>query len=266
MTKTVAFFGDSFVGKYEGWVELFCKNYGYDCLHVGKFGADPIYPFEKWKSFNENFEGSVDVCVYSHTEPSRLFHPDPKIGITSGFAAEPGECIKMLKAANVNNYEEYTKAVSKYYLYLVYDQAEKIKSVLFPLGVDRYIEDNNRVFKKIIHLWSFAPKRTYVPNLKGWTAKSDWPLTMKTGMNVILDLTNLSEAEPEYKLIGPFDQRPLHFSNEYSWLPSQILNTAVEYYVDGGSLDFRPLVSEYSTWDQYVEAYNKIKKDLGNYE
>ena len=262
MSKTVAFFGDSFVGKYEGWLKFFCENYNYECLHVGKPGADPIYSFEKWKTFNENFQGSVDICVYAHTEPSRLYHPDSNIGITAGVAADPPKLHRKL----IDNDYEYLKAASDYFKYLVFGNAESLKSILYPMGIDRYIEDNNRVFKKIIHLWSFAPIRKYKPDLKGWAAESSWPFQMKTGMNIILDLTNLSASEPGYIAENKFDHRPLHFSLEYSWLLPEIINTAIKNYADGACLDFQPYVNEYSAWKDYIEAYNKIKKDLSNHE
>lgn len=258
MTKTVAFFGDSFVGKYEGWVQTFCENYQYNCLHVGKPGADPLYVFEKWKLFNETYNNDVDICIYAHTEPTRLYHPDADMGITAGVVSHHP---KFLSKLTDDNYE-YLKAASSYFKHLVFGNVESLKSIIFPLGIDRYIEDNNRVFKKIIHLWSFAPVRTYKNDLKGWTAKSSWPFSMKTGMNIILDMTNLSASDPEYIVENKFDHRPLHFSLNYSWLVPEIIQTAIENYTEGGNLDFRSYVDEYSTWNNYIEAYNNIKKDL----
>lgn len=260
MSKTVAFFGDSFVGKYEGWLKHFCLTYHYDCLHTGKPGADPVYPFEKWKDFNETYQGEVDVCVYAHTEPSRLYHPDPAMGITSGTAADPPKLHRKLTDKDY----EYFRAASGYYRYLIFGNAEILKGILFPLGVDRYIEKYNRVFKKIIHIWSFAPDRRHSKGLTGWTAKSEWHCcdVMNSGMNVILDLSNLSAAEPNYIQTEQFDHRPLHFSHEYSWAVPQIIDTAIEHYSKGGALDFRPLINEYSKWDDYLAAHTTLKRNL----
>jgi hypothetical protein len=257
MSKTIAFFGDSFVGKYEGWVKHFCLTYDYECLHIGKPGADPVYPFEKWKTFNETYEGEVDVCVYAHTEPSRLYHPSETMGITSGVASDPPKLFRKL----VDKDYFYFKAAADYFKHLVFGNAEMLKSILFPMGIDRYIEENNRVFKKIIHIWSFAPERRYREGLTGWSAVTAWPFDMRTGMNVILDLSNLSAAEPNY-VIEQWDHRPLHFSHEYSHFVPEIIDTAINHYKDGGSLDFRPLVNEFSTWDDYVTAYNILKRKL----
>lgn len=255
--KTIAFFGDSFVGKYEGWVKHFCETYNYECLHTGKPGADPIYSFEKWKEFNESCQEQVDVCVYAHTEPSRLYHPDPTMGITSGVAADPPKLVRKLTDKDY----EYFKAASGYYRHLIFSNAEQLKAMLFPMAIDRYIEEHNRVFKKIIHIWSFAPVREYA-GLNGWTAKSSWPFEMKSGMNIILDLSNLSAAEPGYIMEQKFDHRPLHFSQEYSWFVPAILNTAITYYGQGDSLDFRSLVNEHSTWDDYIAAHTTIKRNI----
>lgn len=258
VNKKVAFFGDSFVGKYEGWLKHFCVNFNYDCIHTGKPGSDPIYAFEKWKEFNETYEGTVDVCVYAHTEPSRLYHPDPDMGITSGVAADPPKLVRKITDKDY----EYFKAASGYFRHLIFSNAEILKSILFPMAIDRYIEEHNRVFKKIIHIWSFAPERKYKEGLVGWTAVSTWPFDMRSGMNVILDLTNLSAAEPGYQPKLKFDHRPLHFSIEHSWFPAEIVNTAITYYDQVKSLDYRPFVNEYSTWDDYIAAHNKLKRNL----
>lgn len=257
INKTVAFFGDSFVGNFEGWIKHFCVNYNYTCLHTGKPGADPVYSFEKWKYFNETYQDQVDFCVYAHTEPNRLYHPEPDMGITSGTAADPPKLINKITDPNYS----YWKAACQYYKHLVFPQAEDLKALLFPMAIDRYLEENNRVFKKIIHIWSFAPIRRYAGK-SGWTAISSWPFDMKSGMNIILDLSNLSAAEPGYRMERQFDHRPLHFSLEYSWFVPEILNTAITYYDKNGSMDFRPLVDENSTWDDYIKAHKIIKGNL----
>ena len=81
--KTIAFFGDSFVGIFQGWVEELCKKNDYECVHIGKPGADPIYAFEQWDKFNSSGQ-KADICIYAHTGVERLYHPDKDTGITNG--------------------------------------------------------------------------------------------------------------------------------------------------------------------------------------
>lgn len=259
MKKTVAFFGDSFVGKYEGWLQHFCEIYGYECLHVGKPGADQFYSLEKWIEFNNLHEDmSVDLCVYAHTESHRLYHSDPKLPLTSGVVRNYTRM-----GPWTDEQKLVFKAAEQYYLYLYFSRIGDLKGIVVPMGIDQYINQNNKVFKKIIHIWGFAPIRMHDGISEDhYFARTTWPFEMISGMNIKLDLSNLSFADPNNKK-QKIDSRPLHFSRRYSPFVSEILATAVKFYEKGRIIDFSPyIIQSNPTWEDYVDAFEQIKNKL----
>ena len=263
MSKKIAFFGDSFVGGYEGWIEVFCKQHNFECVHVGKYGADQIYPFVQWQKLNDTYEGKIDVCVYSHTDAHRLFHEDLSVNINHNtLYGNKDKLDNWLNSGLVTH--QYINAAKDYFKYLQHPLETKMRNLLIPIGIDKFINDNNRVFDKIVHLWSFAQNREYVYKNITWKANTTWYFDIVSGMNIILDLTNLSASEPQFQLIDGFCRRPLHFSLENSDFLCDILHTAIKYYEKGSSLDFRPYINIDSNWNDYVEALRKIKNVLEN--
>jgi hypothetical protein len=255
MDKTIAFFGDSFVGQYQGWIEYFCRKYSYKCLSVGKPGADPVYSFLKWKKFNETYDGIVDICIYAHTASDRLFHPDAHMPLVNNVVNDPKKYLRTY--SRLSRDEKLTlNAAKQYYNYLSFPEADSIKSIIYPLGIDRFMKENNKVFKKIIHLWSFS---LFSKNRRDLN-KIEWPLKICSGMDVRLDLTNLSVLEPgnkNEKWINE-DTRPLHFSLESNDFIVDIINTAIEKY-ERQVLDFNLYTDKNSSWEDYVLALEKLK-------
>lgn len=246
--KTIAFFGDSFVAKNEGWIEYFCKKENYQVRHIGKTGSDVIYPFEKWLEVNSSKE-VIDVCVYCHTSASRLYHPDYDVPLTEGVVEGVHKNIFTTKYKKESS---VMQAAQNYYLYLDFATANEIKSVIIPMGIDRYMKEHNTTFLKIIHLWSFAPNRYGQKETKN----VHWPFELVSGVNVKLDLSNLSSVEPG-KIKEDFDSRPLHFSPFAYTFMSDLLSLAI-------NSDEKPVIdfsflSEDSRWDDYQEVLEKYK-------
>lgn len=262
--KTIAFFGDSFLGKFESWLELLCNENDYECVHVGKPGADTLYVFEQWNNFN-NSGKTADICIYAHTGYERIYHPSPILGLTSGVV---DAMIKnKLPLPLIENSSQTIKAADLFYKYLSFESSDHVRAIIIPSGIDRVMKQTNKSFKKIIHLWSFAQFRQNhrPPN---WVAESTWSLVnLESGSNVLIDLSNLSAIEPGFSPpTAGFDQRPCHFS-EKSW---NFIKDVVELAIEKTdfendvkhNLDFRPYVNIDSTWDNYVNAFNIIKHQL----
>lgn len=255
--KTIAFFGDSFVGQYIGWLEYFCEVFEYQCLSVGKPGGDFIYSFMKWKEMNETHQEKVDVCVFAHTEGSRLFHPDKDIAITFAIANDHEKVVNLRQEKQISSLEKkQLNAAQSYYEYLYFREADNIKNILYPLGIDRFMKENNKTFKKIIHLWSFSPIQP--GSFEDRLGKSRWPFSIQSGMNVKLCLKSLSELDP-FNKFEEWDQRPLHFSIEHNQFISDILYTGIEKY-QKKELNFEHYVGKNPTWQNYCKALEKIKK------
>jgi hypothetical protein len=262
MSKRIAFFGDSFVGNYNGWIKKLCIENEYECVHIGKNGSDNLYPFEQWKKFNENYNHYVDICVYAHTECHRLYNRHPKVGLNSSTSFNTVSAEWVAKGYISN---DYLKAVRDYYRFVLDDNEADMKSTLIPLGVDRYMNENNNLFEKIIHIWSFAQQRIYPPNTPSSvsaTAKSIWNMDIISGANIVLDLSNLSAVDPDINVVNGMCQRPLHFSSTATPFVCELLETAIAFYKKGLVIDFRPYVDERSVWNDYIEAFKKIKHGL----
>jgi hypothetical protein len=251
--KQIAFFGDSFVAHNEGWIEYFCQRNNYECVHTGKTGADPIFTIEDWIAVNNKKE-LIDVCIYAHTSASRLYHPDRSVPLTEGVVA--GIIDGSFKSVITKNSPLVTAAQS-YYLNLDYQSANEIKSTIIPLGVDRYIQENNTTFMKVIHLWSFAPSRVFDKRLNSHTVS--WPFTMESGTNVLLDLLSLSNVEPGF-VEHVFDSRTLHFSPDAYEFFNDLMKASIA--TTSREIDFRKYVTPNSTWDNYVDALAQIKKEI----
>jgi len=263
MSKNIAFFGDSFVGDYAGWIKEFCTENNYRCIHLGKPGSDNIYPFEKWKKFNETHNQHVDVCVYAHTECFRIYNRHSQVGINflTAFDDVSSEWVS-------NGYvsKDYLNAVRDYFKFVLDTNDADMRSILIPLGIDRYMNEYNKVFEKIIHIWSFAPNRIYPENNNGSmtvACESTWHITnMLSGANIILDLSNLAAVDPDINIVNGRCQRPLHFSSTVSPFVSEIIKTAVLYYKKDLVIDFRPYVDQNSVYNDYLNALKKIKQGL----
>lgn len=262
--KTIAFFGDSFLGKRESWIELLCEENNYECVHIGKPGADPIYVFEQWNNFN-NSESLADICIYAHTGPERVYHPSKHAGLTQRVVESMIN--NRIPLPSIENSSKTIKAAHYFYSYLRFDSADHVKSTVFPVGIDQIMKQTNKSFKKIIHLWSFAQFRTnHRP--QRWLSESTWSLVnLESGSNVLLDLSNLSGVEPGwYDPSVGFDQRPCHFSKE-SWnFVKDIVELAIEKTDFENNvktnIDFRPYVNIDSNWQDYLNAFDTIKQQL----
>lgn len=248
--KTVAFFGDSFVAKHEGWIEYFCRHEDYKTVHVGKTGGDPIYAFERWIDFN-NKNKVVDLCVYAHTSVSRLYHPDPDVPLTEGVVE--GVLADEFKTKFTKK-DITIKAAADYYLHLDNTKANHLKSLIVPMGIDRYIKENNTTFVKIIHLWSFSP---YMNIMTKDCPVDVWPFEMTSGTNIKLDLQKLSMVEPGY-IDEKFDSRPLHFSPFAYKFMTDLIKVAIKAD-DATSLDFKHLSKR--KWREYEEVLENYKKE-----
>jgi hypothetical protein len=249
--KTVAFFGDSFVGKKEGWIEYFSLHNDYQIEHIGKTGGDYIYALEKWDRVNRN-QKLIDLCVYAHTHTSRLYHPDPLVPLTSGVVA--GMLEGKFRDSKLDKNDPVIQAAMNYYLYLDFPSAASIRNTALIMGADRFIKENNVSFVKIIHLWSFAPHR--VNNDEVLQQEVGWPFEMHTGVNVKLDLCNLSRVEPGF-VDEEFDPRPLHFSPFAYQFMSDLIMVASKAD-DGTVIDFSH-VSTKSKWRDYVDILETYK-------
>jgi hypothetical protein len=262
--KTIAFFGDSFLGKCEAWLELLCNENDYECVHIGKPGADPIYVFEQWNNFNNSGE-KADICIYAHTGPERIYHPSPIMGLTNGVV--DAMINNKIPLPAIENSLQTIKAAHLFYNYLSFESSDNARAIIIPHGIDRVMKQTNKSFKKIIHLWSFAQFRiNHRP--PSWVADSTWFLVnLESGSNVLLDLSNLSAIEPGFLIKPPgFDPRPCHFSKE-SWnFIKDIVNLAIEKTDFENNvktnIDFRPYVNIDSTWNNYVNAFDIIKQQL----
>lgn len=260
---TIAFFGDSFVGKYEGWIEELCKLNNYECVHIGKPGADAIYSFEKWDIFNKSGK-KADICIYSHTSSERLYHPDSCFGLTNGVVA--AMATNKMELPPIYNSRKTINAAHEYYTYLSFERADSYKAIIIPIGIDKLMVENNVAFGKIIHLWSFAQYKGKFRN-GNWPADADWSLiNTESGTNVLLDLSSASFAEPGFILPDPYDHRPNHFSNSANKFMCDLLKFAIEKTNFASNtkavLDFRPYLKIDNTWNGYSSALEKIKRDL----
>lgn len=264
--KTIAFFGDSFLGKCEGWLELLCKENNYECVHIGKPGADPIYVFEQWNNFN-NSDNITDICIYAHTSSERIYHPSSTLSLTTGVVDAMNN--NRLPLPLIENSSKIIKAAQYFYSYLSFESADHVKATVFPVGIDQLMKQTNKSFKKIIHLWSFAQFRTNHRTPR-WISESNWSLVnLESGSNVLLDLSNLSGVEPGWSndiITTGLDQRPCHFS-KVSWsLVKDIVELAIEKTDFENNvktnIDFRPYINIDSNWNDYVNAFDIIKQQL----
>jgi hypothetical protein len=255
MKQTIAFFGDSFVGGYFGWIEDLCEKNNYQCLNIGKMGADPIFVIEEWDKFNNSGQ-AADVCIYAHTCTTRLYYPDKNIPFTQGnieamFHGYPPTHLPKKHPAVI--------AAKHYYDHLDFESANRLKTKIIPMGVDRYIEETNKAFKKIIHMWSFAPYR-YDKDLKTDVSDSSWGFDMHSGTNIVLDFANLSIVEPGW-VSAQWDSRPNHFSKKADSFIIDLMLTAIAQ-TPGTKLDFMQYINKSSKWEDYVDALKKIKEQL----
>lgn len=254
--KTIAFFGDSYVAKWPGsWMEHICEKNNYECLHLGKLGADPYFVLESWLKFNDSGQ-RADICVYAHTEVGRIYHPSQHVPLTWG-------CI----SATVNKKMSMIidqKAVQAAYDFLThfsFVEEYNIKSQIIPRGIDRYIAEKNRAFDKIIHLWSFAPAR---PNKEFHNSPADstWGFEMNSGVNVMLDLSNITRVEPGYP--EDIGNRKDPRANHFSPLAFDFLNDIVTFAAsvpNGTQLGPGKTLDRNSKWHDYLVAWEQIKKE-----
>jgi hypothetical protein len=260
--KTIAFFGDSFLGNLGGWVAVLCKKHDYQCVHIGKSGADPIYVFEQWDKFNRSGQ-KADICIYAHTGVERLYHPDKAAGLTNGVVEAMVK--NEIPLFPIENSRKTIKAAHDYYTYLNFEAADGMRTKIIPLGIDKLMKDTNVAFGKIIHIWSFAQHRYNFSN-NNWTADSSWSLSNTvSGSNILLDLSTLSSVEPGFKH-ERFDSRVNHFSNRVNPFMCGLMEFAIEQ-TDFASdkkvvVDFRPYVDRNSQWKDYLDAFEKIKIGL----
>lgn len=261
--KTIAFFGDSFCGGYHGWIESYCEQNNLECLHLGKYGADTLYVLNSWLIFHNsrtNPQKNIDYCVYFHTESNRIYHPSPKIGLTTGVVE------KIFKGQfhnpNLDIHDPMLKAARDYGRYLNFTEILDLKNIVASIAADRIIGETNRLFDRVIQFWSFAPVRKYATSkkaLKKGILTSEWPFKLLTGTEVILDLANLSMVEPGNPKITE-DTRPLHFSDQATEFMHTLLDTAIN---SDRSLDFRNYVDENSEWEDYIRALKQIQLETG---
>jgi hypothetical protein len=249
--KSIAFFGDSFVAKKEGWIDYMARHHDYNVEHLGKTGGDYIYSLEKWIEFNKS-QKLVDVCVIAHTHTSRLYHPDPDVPLTSGVVA--GMIDGTFADSKLNKNDPLVRAAMDYYLYLDFPSAAIIRNDVLIMGADRYIKENNTSFIKMIHLWSFAPRRDNKDS--SLPQEVSWPFEMMSGVNVKLDLCNLSCVEPGF-IDEKFDTRPLHFSPFAYQFMTDLITVAAKAE-DGTVIDFSHLPTR-SKWKDYVEVLDFYK-------
>ena len=256
MKTTIAFFGDSFVGGYAGWIEYLCKKNNYECINLGKPGADPIFVIEEWDRFNKSGQ-TADICVYAHTCTTRLYYPDKSVPFTQGnieamFYGYPPKHLPKKHPAVI--------AAKHYYDHLDFPSANIMRTKIVPMGVDRYISDTNKSFSKIVHMWSFAPHRINKESNRD-VAESSWGFDLYSGTNIVLDFANLCAIEPGSSENIKMDQRPNHFSKYATKFVYDVMSTAIAQPM-GTKLDFTPYVNKESTWEDYKEALKKIKETL----
>ena len=260
--KTIAFFGDSFCGQYDGWIESYCKQNNLQCIHIGKRGGDPLYVLNSWLTFHNSFpnpQQHIDYCIYFHTESSRIYHPSPKIGLTTGVIEAVSN--RQLHDPNLNPHDPMMKAARDYNRYLNFPEIVDLKNVIASIAADRIIGETNRLFNRVIQFWSFAPVRRheYKKSRRNGIPISEWPYRLRTGTEVILDLANLSIVEPGNPNVN-WDTRPLHFSEQATEFMHTLLDTAIN---SDRALDFRNYVDENSVWEDYVRALEQIQLEMG---
>lgn len=259
--KTIAFFGDSFLGKLEGWLKVLCKENNYKCVHIGKPGADPIYVFEQWNNFNRSGQ-LADICIYAHTGPERIYHPSKHAGLIQGVVESMIE--NNIDLPPIENSRKTVKAAHDYYTYLSFSSADTLRSTIIPLGIDKQMKISNVSCGKIIHIWSFAQHRCNFSN-DNWSADASWSLiNTESGSNILIDLSNLSTAEPNFIKDIRFDSRPNHFSNAANTFMSSLLDFTINktnFAVDEKAvIDFRPYINRDSRWHDYLISFEKLKK------
>lgn len=259
--KTIAFFGDSFLANYRGWIEELCKKNNYECIHLGKPGADPIYVFEQWDKFNCSGQ-KADICIYAHTGSERIYHPDSSASLTNGVVAAMIE--NNIDLPPIENSRKTIKAAHDYYTYLSFGSADTLRSTIIPLGIDKQMKISNVSCGKIIHIWSFAQHRCNFSN-DNWTADASWNLiNTESGSNILIDLSSLSSVEPCFIKGTRFDSRPNHFSNAANTFMSSLLDFTINktnFAVDEKAvIDFRPYINRDSKWHDYLISFEKLKK------
>lgn len=254
--QTIAFFGDSFVGANFGWVRELSETYKFVNVHIGKPGADPIFVIEEWDKFNNSGQ-TADVCIYAHTCTDRLYYPDKNIPFTQGNVEE---MFYGYSSKHLSKKHPAVIAAKHYFDHLNFVSANRMRAKIFPIGVDQYISETNKAFKKIIHMWSFAPQREDIRDPRADVSEVSWGFDMHSGTNIVLDFANLSIVEPG-RVPMKWDDRPNHFSAKASPFIIDLMLTAIAQ-PQGTKIDFTPYVSKASKWEDYVEAFRKIKEKL----
>lgn len=269
MKKVITFFGDSFVAMNSTWISDLCLDLKLDCRHLGKPGADPYYAFGRFKEVNNTYKKTIDYCIYAHTEVSRPYVESNRCSLNYGLLYR---YINKLEPIPKDLSDQFTKeelqAIFTYYTKVTTPKLTDHISDVVPLGIDRYIKENNKIFKKIVHIWGFAPKRyDPVPDTNHWvSARPEWPFDMISGSNLILDLSNLSYLDlddSKKELLkkennGFIDQRPNHFTGKGREFMKDVIKTMLLW--DGDNIvDFRPYINSKSTMNDYFDAWNTIK-------
>lgn len=254
--KKIAFFGDSFVGSNDGWISYLCQKDEYECVHIGKPGADPIFVIEEWDKFNNSGQ-TADICIYAHTCTTRLYYPDKSVPFTQGnieamYYGYPPKHLPKSHPAVI--------AAKHYYDHLDFGSANTMRTKIVPMGVDQYISQTNKAFKKIIYMWSFAPYRSD-KDPKTDIAEPSWGFDLHYGTNIVLDFANLCLIEPRPVQNVKQDPRPNHFSSKATGFIYDLMSTAI-LQPQGTKIDFTPYVNKSSTWNDYVDALKKIKEKL----
>lgn len=275
--KKIAFFGDSFVAVYGAWILTLCKELNLEVVHLGKHAADPLFIFDTWKTINDAGNDPIDYCIYCHSENFRPYVPKLTPGITGGTLARsleyPDEMPKQWLACFSNDRPRLMRYLNVLFDYIteVREIREaKLKTMVVPLGVDRYIKTHNSRFKKIIHLWGFAQHRGFNSTLGNWVAApADWDFIIESGSSIYVDLSTLSYLDPgldepkrEKMRDGSFwDQRHNHFTDD----ATPFINDMIKYLMqteENKIIDFRPYVKYDSVWDDYVNAWGTIKNEF----
>lgn len=275
--KKIAFFGDSFATFYAGWIKSLTQEMNLVLTQLGKPGNDQLHAFERWQALHDNFPTEIDYCVYFHTEANRPYCPNIATGLTAGIlinAIQDNNDIPHEIMYHFNfNVEEAMKFMKAHYDYMLYarDPNEaNLKSMLIPMAIDRYMKERNTRFKKILHMWSFAPMRETSGPGRGWSsARSTWPFNIESGSNVMLDMSTLSYLDPTLTAEdrdniekGQFrDYRPNHFGDGANWFVHNIVKYMLEQ--EGNVVvDFSPHINPDSVWTDYTNAWKTIKSEL----
>lgn len=257
----IGFFGDSFVSnsgspcpdEYQTFIRMLSQHYNADLVHTGIGGSSTgdalINQFMQFVENGKNLSASErlyvddlgpgnslpDVCIFSWTDPGRLFHKQIR-------NINYSQALNYKNISNLTSKEEKIWIAAKEYFENLQDgNFDMILNCALLEYIDTHIFSKYHNKTKIIHMWSFPYNRgiDWFNMEKYFEKEMTYPIRWKHGVEIRPALALVSAKNCPLKLkAGAFqDNRPNHIEGVkkntmiFNWLKDAIDNyDTIKYY------------------------------------